>query len=81
MWENAYLSMKIPKASRALKKTLDPLQMTCFTCIIPLHSSEAGAPLTCVNVVAYFTVYYLCVVIFKIEYHSMLVADSPSFLE
>ena len=24
MWENAYLSTKNPKASRALKQTLDP---------------------------------------------------------
>ena len=38
MWENAYLSIKNPKASRALKRALDPgPQIARFACATPLH--------------------------------------------
>ena len=44
MCENAYLSIKNPKASRALKRALDPgCRMLALLCQ-QLSASEAGAP-------------------------------------
>ena len=38
MWENAYLSIKNPKASRALKQALEPQpQIAHFAHVTPLH--------------------------------------------
>ena len=42
MWENAYLSIENPKASRALKQEglhvkRPQAQMDCFPCTTPLH--------------------------------------------
>ena len=35
MWENAYLGIKNPKASRALKWALDPrTYIACFACLL-----------------------------------------------
>ena len=52
MWENAYLSIKNPKASRALKQALDPghrllasLVQLCFTTSATFDLRSWGPPL------------------------------------
>ena len=45
MWENAYLSIKNPKASRALKWALDPSRKLLALLHRQLSASEPGAPL------------------------------------
>ena len=44
MCENAYLSIKNPKASRALKRALDPGRRMLASLRRQLSASEAGAP-------------------------------------
>ena len=44
MCENAYLSIKNPKASRALKRALDPGRRMLASLCRQLSASEAGAP-------------------------------------
>ena len=44
MCENAYLSIKNPKASRALKRALDPGRRMLASLRWQLSASEAGAP-------------------------------------
>ena len=44
MCENAYLSIKNPKASRALKRALDPGHRMLASLCRQLSASEAGAP-------------------------------------
>ena len=53
MWENAYLSIKNPKASRALKRALDPshkllasLAQLCFATSATFSLSTWSPPLT-----------------------------------
>ena len=46
MWENAYLSIKNQKASRALKGALDPGHILLALLRWQLSGSEAGPPLT-----------------------------------
>ena len=45
MCENAYLSIKNPKASRALKQALDPGRRMLASLRWQLSASEAGPPL------------------------------------
>ena len=44
MCENAYLSIKNPEASRALKRALDPGHRMLASLRRQLSASEAGAP-------------------------------------
>ena len=44
MWENAYLGIKNLKASRALKRALDPDGRLLASLSRQLSVSEAGAP-------------------------------------
>ena len=44
MCENAYLSIKNPKASRALKQALDPGRILLASLRRQLWAAEAGAP-------------------------------------
>ena len=46
MCENAYLSIKNPTASRALKLALDPGRRLLTSLHLQLSASEAGPPLT-----------------------------------
>ena len=41
MWENAYLSIKIPKASRALQQALDPTHKL-LTSLAQLHFATSA---------------------------------------
>ena len=45
MWENAYLSIKNPKASRALKWALDPSRKLLASLRRQLSASGPGPPL------------------------------------
>ena len=46
MWENAYLSIKNPKASRALKRALDPAAIARFATSATFGLSTWAPPLT-----------------------------------
>ena len=46
MWENAYLSTKNPKSSRALKQAKDPGHKLLTSLHRQLSASELGPPLT-----------------------------------